>query len=233
MRGRRIAQCALAAGLFAVAGCRPAPPPTAAAPFRVAAVGPGIETESGGRKLDIVGRDGQLVARYRVHSTGIRVFGDDALRYGRLVVAADGYDLVRVDGTRLCGVVIDDDAARFECGERSLLLERSDDTRMPLSVNDTPLGVLRETAEGWRFEYAGRNPGATVQYEEGRLSVRTHDDARAWYDTQPTTWHPAALVISRVMLPEFTVGELELVRGALAFAVADWFDAELEVRTAD
>lgn len=231
MWGRRIAQGVLAVGLLAPLGCRPAPPPSAQPPFRVAAVGPGLEVESGGRKMDIVGRDGALVARYRVHSSGIRIYGADATRFGRLVVAAEGFDLVKVDGTRLCSVLIGDDVARFSCGERSVVLEREDTSRMPLSVDDSVLGVLEETSEGWRFEYAGRSPGATVQFEDGRLSVRTHDDARAWYDTQPTTWHPAALVISRVMLPEFTVGELDLVRGALAFAVADWFDADLSLRT--
>ena len=209
-----------ALALGALVGCAPTPQPLPTMPSN-GPYGPGVERESGGRRVDLVERQGGLVARYRVRRDSLRVYGPDAAQLGRIRVDTEGFAVVGLDGDTVCALT-EPDGLRLQCGERVVTLDASD--APTLALDDVAVGQLRDLEGQWSFAYANAHDAA-VEQSDGGVSVRTHDSARRWIETEPTTWHPAALVMSQVTVPGFEAAEQPLLRAALAFGIARRFDA--------
>lgn len=199
------------------------------APFREEPFGPGLETGGGGRRIDLVEIDGPLVARYRSSSNGLRVYDADATRLGRVRPSSDGWDVVRADGSVLCTLSVATDDVGIACDERDLAMVR-DEGGWSIHSGERQLARVHQlTGGGWGLTY-GADTQPTARFEEGRLSIQTHADARTWIETDPLDWHPAVIVVSRLEIDDVDGADLELVRGALVFAMARVLDATPRVR---
>lgn len=215
---------------LALSGCQPAPPRSSEAvpPFREEPFGAGLDRSSGGRRVDLVDDGGRLVARWRISASAARVYASDATQIGRIVPASSGWSVERVDGTRACTLLVEADAASLECESGLVALVR-DEGGWAIHLDERPFArVQRSGSAEWALSYEGGG-APVVRFEEGRLSEQTHADARVWMRSEPASWSPVVLVASRVALPGLEPRELELQRGAIAFALARLTDARVEV----
>lgn len=200
-----------------LAACAPPPAPTA--PFRMQPYGAGLELNSGGRRV-ILADDRGTVASYRVGSDSLRIYDSNTEQLGRIRIADQGYELVTADGDVYCTLTLDDPAI-LACGDQQVSLTM--EGPFVLRVNGQPAGSLH-AEDRWRFQYANV-PDADIEETDDGVSVRTHDDARRWFNASPVRWHAAALVMSQVAVPGFEGDALTLVQGALAFTMAERFGA--------
>lgn len=214
---------------LALAGCEDRwQTPERPGPFREEPYGAGLETGSAGRRVDVVDGDGQLVARYRVSTSGLRVYGPDAAQLGAVRPAPAGWTVVDVAGDEVCAMDIRESGVALTCDALEVTALR-DEGGWSIHADERRVARVHELAsEGWGLTY-GDDIAPTVRWEDGQLSVQTHADARTWLHTDPLEWNPVVLVVSRLDLGDVDEGRLALIRGGLAFGFARTLDARPEL----
>ncbi len=191
-------------------------------PFRERTYGPGLETHTPGRKLELVTHDGTVLARWRVSMAGVRIYAPDARRIGRVGPALVGWSLTRADGRQICALESTDTGFSADCTE---LVDFAG------TATDSGWTITRDGAEWLRIDlnddratiFLGSSPESYAESTDRRVrSPLGEATPRGWQ------WTPASRVAAVVPVDGLDEDDVLLVRAALAWLVSGAAPAPLE-----